>query len=134
MRRVPYDGFLCTCLVGLRSAGGLLICYLDESVARNADQTILLVKVVEHESQKCANPTSQNRSRIVKSDHLLYTHLGLISRRHLCTTCLLSEASQDVQPVPLRSTSNFASPGFPVNQVAILIRVRHRQLSLRHNL
>jgi hypothetical protein len=115
------------------SAGGPLICRLDELVAQNADQTILLVKVVEHEYQKCANPTSQIRSRIVKSDYLLYTPLGLTSRWYLCPTSSTSEANQDVHAVPLRSTSNFASPGFPVNQVAILIRVRHSHLSLRHN-
>src|SRR5271170_637400 len=78
-------------------AGGPLICRLDESLARNADQTILLVKVVEREGQKCANPTPQNRSRIVKSDYLLYTPLGLRSWRYLCPTSLTSEANQGVQ-------------------------------------
>lgn len=80
-------------------AGVLLICRLDESLARNADQTILLVKVVEREGQKCANPTSQNRSRTVKSDYLLYTPLGLRNRPYLCPTSLTSEPSQGVQAI-----------------------------------
>lgn len=131
MRDAQITGFQFTCHLPPGSAGGPLICRLDESVARNADQTILLVKVVEHESQKCANTTSQNRSRIFKSDCLLYTPLGPTGWRNLCLTCFLSEIDKDVQAVPLRSTSNFASPGFPVNQVAILIRVRHRPFESR---